>query len=146
MSFNVFDFMYSGSDKKKFAENERLKVIQLLLTKNSDMMVWKLLQKLSFCYGDASVRNISELFIKFLHYYYCLICDYRIREVDHLKEHNSSLMMPEILAITVVTMNKDIMAWKTMSKPNIKIIFFSSCIVLHNRFTNMLKNKVRTLD
>ena len=67
MSFNVFDFMYSGSDKKKFAENERLKVIQLLLTKNSDMMVWKLLQKLSFCYGDASVRNISELFIKLLH-------------------------------------------------------------------------------
>ena len=42
--------------------------------------------------------------------YYCLICDYRIREVDHLKEHNSSLIMPEILGIIVVTIQKDIMA------------------------------------
>ena len=39
--------------------------------------------------------------------FYCLKSDYRKREVEHLKEHNSSLMMPEIPVIVVVTIQQE---------------------------------------
>ena len=55
-------------------------------------------------------------------------CDYRIREAEHLKEHDNSLMIPETLSIVVVKMQQEWMASITMLKPNMKIMF-SSCTV-----------------
>ena len=93
----------------------RLKVTQLLLIPKKSHEGLKALAKvvilLWWCKCQKYFRAVHKVDA-----YYCHSCDYRIRKVEHLKEHNGSLMMPEILAIVVVTIQQDRMAWITMSK------------------------------
>ena len=144
MSVIVFYFLYSETDKRIFWGEYRIGSNTTLTNTKKWHEGFKALAKvviiLWWYKRQKHFRAVHKVVA-----FYCLRSDYRIREVKHLKEHNSSLMMPEIPAIVVVTIRKDRMPWITMSKPNMKI-FVYSCIVLHNRFTNVIKIKVRMLD
>ena len=110
MSANVF---YSQSDKKIGGEYEIGSNTTLDNTKKWHeglKALAKVVIILWWCKRQKHFRAVHKVVA-----YYCLSCDYRIREVEHLKEHNSSLMMPEIPAIVVVTIRKDRMPWITMS-------------------------------
>ena len=118
MSDTVFYSLYSKSDEKIIGEEYEIGSNTTL----NNTKKWheglnalaKVVILLWRCKYQEHFRAFHKVFA-----FYCHSCDYRIREIGYLKEYNSSLMMQEILAFVVVTIQQDKMAWITMSKPNL---------------------------